>query len=322
MSRVRLLCLAPLALLVVGCNQAVPTGHVGKVRTVSGFDATVLRPGLHPCWGRDVMHALEVSDQQFNLNMSVLCKDQLNFKFDVGVLCAVDKTKTDLINQTFENVTPANGNTITMQQLFTMYVQPVVDQEARKVVSSYATKDIAERREEVIESIRTAINEAISTSLMVVKRITVNNLDFPDVITRAQEERARRQVEIAGVQADVDKKLAEARGQLAVAQLDYERQLIEAAMIADSNQIIGASISPQYLAWWELKVLSSAASGPNNWGFIPYTDLKASAIGDPSQWVQTAIDAELRDRLQVIRNRVTEGVKPPADIEGGGEGGD
>lgn len=115
------LLVALVGVFVAGCNQQVPTGHIGKVRTVSGLQDETLSPGLHTCFGRDQMYYMEVTDKQFDVPMEVLCKDQLNFRFNIGVLAAVDKEKTAEINAAFENVTPANGTTITIDQMFDMY---------------------------------------------------------------------------------------------------------------------------------------------------------------------------------------------------------
>jgi len=285
-----------------GCNQTVPPGHVGRVRTLAGFQGDVLTPGLHNCWGRDKMHLIEITDKQFNIPMSVLCKDQLNFKFNIGVLVAVDKSKVELIKDAFENVTPTDGSTIKIDQLFQMYVAPVVDQEARKVISRYETKEIARNREEVIDSLRAATSKAVQSSIMTVKRITVNNLDFPDIITRAQEARAQREVEVTTMKAETDRQMEKARGQLKVAQIEYQRRLVEAAMIADSNKIIGASITPEFLAWHELKVLGKAAQGPNNWGFIPYSNNAQKVLSaNPVKMKQLTIDSVLMEKLRKAR---------------------
>ena len=313
-----------LALSAAGCSEQVPSGHLGRVQGTSGFSGEALSPGYHSCYGRDKMKLMEITDKRFDIPMSVLCKDQLNFKFNIGVLVSIDKAKKDLIKDAFENVVPAAGSTITVEQLFKMYVEPVVDQEARKVVSRYETKEIATKREEVITSIRSAASQAISSSLLTVKRITINNMDFPDIITRAQEAKAQRIVEVQTMKAETEKQLEKARGQLRVAQVEYERRLIEAAMIADSNKIIGSSITPGFLAWHELKVLGKAAAGPNNWGFIPYSNnaQKALHTGDLGS---TVIDAALRRRIDAakakakIKNEPAEPAEPEVSAAGAGD---
>ena len=313
MKMKKILSIVLCSLAFAGCNSQVPPGHVGKVRTTSGFANNPLGPGLHTCYGRDKMFLLEVSDKQYNVPMSVLCKDQLNFKFNIGVLVAVDKTKTKVINAAFENVTPAGDATITADQLFKMYILPVVDQEARKVVSRYETREIAKNRDAVITGILASVNKAVKSSIMTVKRVTVNNLDFPDVITQAQEIRAQRQVEVQTMKAETERQMEKARGQLKVAQLEYERALIEAARIADSNKIIGASITPGFLAYHELKVLGQAAAGPNNWGFIPYSNNAQKVIANPARLQQLTVDNELLKRIREARQSAEKRNTPPVD---------
>ncbi len=294
------LCLL-LASLTAGCNTSVPVGHVGLIKSVSGFNGEPLAPGLHTAWGRDTMHLMQVTDKQFDIPMSVLCKDQLNFKFNIGVLAAVDKTKKELIKYSFENILPANGSTITIDELFAMYVQPVVDQEARKVISRYDTGEIATKREEVIKSVRAAVSLALSESVLTVKRITINNMDFPDAITQAQEARAKRQIAVETMKAETEMQMEKARGQLRVAQIEYQKELVEAAMIADSNKIIGASITKEFLAWHEIKVLGKAAMGPNNWGFIPYTSNAQSTLGGKFEPKKLIVDQELLKRIEAAK---------------------
>lgn len=299
------------ALMSFGCAEPVPTGHVGMVRTRDGLTGTILAPGRHSCWGFDKMQYLEVTDKTYSQKMNVLCTDELNFGFTVKVLAAVDKTKIKLIKGAFENVTPTtdeNGRrTITAKQLYDMYVRPVVDQEARKAVGKYATNEIVRNRLKVIKETRESIRGALSDSIIKVKRVSVTNLDFPDVITKAQEVKAQRRVEIQTERAEQEKRVVAAQNKIKIAQLDYKRRLIEAAMIADANKIIGSSLSKEYLAWWQLKVFSKAAQGKNNWGFIPYTDHTTSKDFSIKK---LSIDAALRKRLEDAQREARKTEKP------------
>ena len=300
--------LVALATLIAGCattcKEQVPPGHVGECRTIDGFEGKILPPGYHTCWGSGAaMHLIEVTDQEQVISMNVLCKDSLNFKFDVAILSSVDKTNKKLLSEMFENVTPAQGRLISAQQIFDTYARNVVDQEARKVVSQYETSEIVGKRKQILGELRTEIAKALEGSIITVKRVTVNNLDSPVVVTRAQEERARRQVEIETERAEQRKRLLQAQNKLKISELEYQRQILEAAMIADANSVIGASITPQYLAWWQLKTMSEAAQGPNNWGFIPYTDFTNGQF-DKMGTVDSAVAAELRAKIEEARKAV------------------
>jgi len=252
------------------------------------------------------MYLIEVSDQEQTINMNVLCKDSLNFSFVVAVLSSVDRENKELLQKMFESVTPLNNSTvITADQIFQTYARNVIDQEARKIVSNYETSEIVAKRKEILGEIQTSVSGALDGTIIDVKRVTVNNLDFPEVVTRAQEERARRQVEIETERAEQKKRLLKAENALKISELQYKQQLLEAAMIADSNRIIGASLSPEYLAWWQLKTMSEAAQGPNNWGFIPYSDFTQGQVGKLGSNTSGAIlDAALRQKIEEARKEI------------------
>jgi len=310
------LTIVALCLVISGCatmcKQQVPPGHVGMCRTADGFTGKPLPAGWHTCWGSDAeMYYIEVSDHEQVINMNVLCKDSLNFKFDVSVLVAADRKNEELLRDMFVSITPDKGSVITSEQIFATYARSVVDQEARKVVANYMTTEIVAKRPQIIEEIRQSVGQSLEGTIVEVKRVTVNNLDFPEVITKAQETRASRQVEIETERAEQEKRVLKAQHQLKVASIEYEQQLLEAAMIADSNKIIRTSITPEYLAWWQMKVMSEAASGPNNWGFIPYTDFGSDMTTNPRRWTtgKGLMDEELRRKVSELRKKAQDDVR-------------
>lgn len=300
------------SLAFFACRQPIPAGHVGRTWEPSGFSPKILGPGKHACWGHCQMYRMEVSDRQVAIPMKVLCADSLNFHFNVGILAAVNKEDPEKIKQAFDNITPQDGYTVSSEQLFGMYVKPIVDQEARKVASKYRTDEIVENRAKIIEEIRAAIKKELAGSLVVVKMITVNNLDFEESITKAQEEKAKRRIEIDTEKAKQEKRVIEAQNELVIAELQYKKELIEASMVADANKIIGASITPQYLGYKQLEVIQQAASGPNNWGFVPYKD---HMNVDAAKWTQpqAVLDTELIKRIQDARKSEATPEAPTAE---------
>lgn len=304
-----------LAAIVIGCNSEVPGGYVGMVKTPGGFDGDTLSPGLHGCWGRDTMYLIQASDTQMNAPISQLCADNVNFKFDIGVLFAVNRENTKAIKGAFLNVTP-EGNVgsspaITSAQLYKTYVQPQVDQQARKVISRYATSEIVENRGKIAAEIDAGVRSAFKDSLINIKMVTMNNDDYPDFITKAQEQKVGRRVEIETERAEQEKRIIVAENKLRIAQIDYEVQLMEAATTADANKVIGSSITDGYLAWWQLKVMSEAARGPNNWGLIPYSDFVNQRAGINRLSSAGIVDAELLKRIETAKEHAAQ-VPAPA----------
>ena len=76
-------------LLAVGCTQRVSPGYVGMVMTPGGLTGEALAAGNHTCWGRDKLVVIETKEETVTEELKVLCKDDLNFGFDL-------KTRTRL----------------------------------------------------------------------------------------------------------------------------------------------------------------------------------------------------------------------------------
>ena len=301
MNKRILLPLLLLALLAstVGCRETVPAGHIGRTWEPGGFQGNILKPGKHDCWGWCEMYRMEATDQAFDIPMNVLCADNLNFSFVINTLVSVNLDNADAVKAAFENLKPAGDHLFTVHQLFMTYIKPVADQEARKVVSKYKTPELVQKRSQVIEEVRAAVAEATGTAILKVKRTTVGNLDFPDVITRAQETKAEKQVEIETARAEGEKQAAQAQARITLARIQAQEKLLRAQSEADANRILAASVSPQLIMWRQWEVMEAAAGGENNLFLIPYTDTANGGL-DASKWLkpQGILDAGLLKRIQ------------------------
>lgn len=284
---------------LIGCTKQIPAGHVGRTWEPGGFEGEILRPGRHECFGRCQMYYMESTDQTFAIPMNVLCADQLNFGFNIEVLAAVNMDNPEAVKAAFENLKPAGDDkTFTVEQLFHIYIRPVADEEARKIVSKYKTTEIVAKRAQIIEEVKAAVITKTNTEILKVKRVTVGNLDFPDIVTKAQEAKAQRQVEIETAKAEAEKEKAQAEGKLALARVESQERLLRAQAQADANRILAGSVSPQLLQWRQLDVIEDAADGENNMFFVPYNDFVTGGV-DTSKWAspQGVLDAELINRL-------------------------
>ncbi len=297
-------------LLVVGCTTRVPAGHIGRVLTPSGWGDEVQPTGNHACYGRDTMYMLDISEKTYCIKMSILCKDKLNFKFDLNIRCMVDSNNKELLKSAFEKLTPSGENyTIVSQQLYQTYILPVVEPIARVVVGKYKTIEIIDNRGIIQQELDEKVKEALKGNLMKVDLVTASNLDFPDVITKAQEERAIREVEIETEKAEQQKRLLVEENKYKIANLEYKRKLIEAAQIRDYNLIVGSSISDGFLAWHTIKALSQAAEGPNNWGFIiPYD--AAYLKNTSKKFGELPLDKRLLDKIEEMKKASEETAIP------------
>jgi len=297
-----------ISMFTIGCLYSVEPGEVGRIMTPSGFQDEILRPGRHWVGPASDLITLETSDRAFTVPMNVLCTDQLTITFEVAGLSAVrTATAEDLnrVSEIFVNLRPdaTLGSTdinISAQQMNAMYVTPVVAELARQIVSQYSVSDVAANSARISGEIATAIQSHFEGEFVEVKRITIQNLQFPAVITEAQQARARRQIEIETEQASQAIRLMEANNQLEIASIEYQEEMIRSSMVADSNRLIGDSITPGFLAYHQIVVFGEAANGPNNAMFIPYMDY-ANSDNMSFDVGESAVDAALLERVRAAR---------------------
>ena len=240
--------------------------------------------------------------------MRILCADDLNFAFDVEIRCRASHDKDDL-HRVFTEVKAGPDRIIQRKRLYDIYVGPVVQAVSRQTVSSRQTTQINAEREQISGEIRQKIMDDLAGTPMYVSMINITNLDFPDIITKANEAKKEREIdiEIARNQASVEVEKAE--GQLRVANKEYQVALLEAKRIADANRIIGQSLmeNPLFLYWHQIKVYGEAATGPNNVFVIPYD---AMGGGEGGGFFNTVF-------MQQALERVTAegGIKPSGELE-------
>lgn len=303
MKKILMLLMLVLFPTLIACNDSIPAGQVASCMTSAGF-GPVTGNGTISCWGAapsPQLYYVEVADNDYGVRMNVLCKDSLNFSFHINVLAATNVAQVhSILKQVPAKNLGDNKYLISGQEVFNRYAKNLIDQEARRVVSRYETAEIVVNRERILVELQKGLAEAFKDNKMIViKRVTVNNLQFPEVITKAQEQRAQRQVEIETEKAEQSKRRLKLLNQMELAEANAKIALIEAQVVADTNQIIGSSITPGYLAWYQTRVFSEAAQGPNNWGFIPYN----ADVGKNQDIMPLVLDAATRKRLEATMNK-------------------
>ena len=262
-----------------GCSEQIPQGCVGKVLTASGWSDEVAESGYVACWGRDELYLLASVDASHTEQLNILCADKLNFRCDLVV---VSRPKSDEAsrNAIFLRVqaqkTGAGPATIGSQQLYDVYVKTVVVPAAYDVVSKRLTDQIGEEMDEIRREIVELCRERMSADTPVeVRLIDFTNTDYPEMVTLANEARKKKEIDIEIARSEAAIEEAKAEGRLRAASKEYQAKLLEAKMIADSNRIIGESLSenPLFLYWHQIKVYGEAAAGPNNVFIVPYEAL-------------------------------------------------
>ncbi len=244
----RFLLVTMFAVVALGCTAEVPPGYVGMVMQPSGLTGQALQPGRHGCWGRDEMVLIETKEVAVTEQMSILCKDDLNFKFDLVLKARLRGTDggaiKELLNRQGANM---ENNMLTLTPIYTTYVRPAARNIARNTVSQYDTTGIREKRESIQKTINDELKTALKGTPMELIAAYTSNFDYPPVITEAVEKQRKKQIEIKEEEAKQAMKLLQAKNRQEIAEKEKMVRAAEAEAEAAYIAIVGRAITPAYL---------------------------------------------------------------------------
>jgi len=249
-----------LSLATIGCNARIPPGHVGMKIDLKGIEEEVLPAGLHTCFGRDRMVAIELAEETTTEEMSILCADDLNFSFDINIRSKLAATSPELITSLLViqgkniNWEPAGDfdssceiGVISRDFLYETYVRPQARSIARDVVSKYETVQIRENREKIQGEIQKKLVESLEGTPMEVTMVTTSDFDYPDVITKAVEKKRAREIALQEEQAKQKMEMLRAENRQKVAEKMKAVRVAEAEAESAYNKITGQSLTSEYL---------------------------------------------------------------------------
>jgi hypothetical protein len=274
-----------------GCNcEWVQPGELGRVKTTSGWNDDLLKPGRHSVGWNGTLYTMDATENTFTESMNILMKDQINLSLSLQIRCGVDVAKSKEVLSVFDRVkagtnpnvggTPPAGQIkkthITLNAMYKIYAQMLMQSVPRATLSPLTVEEFRDQRADLSKLIDKKIREALASTPLKAYEIQVTNIDWPAIITRANEAAKEREIEIKAEEAKVQKELVRAQGEQKIAEERYKVQMLEAKMIADANRLISDSLkdNPEFLQWHTVKFLSEAAKGPNNaFLIIPYQAL-------------------------------------------------
>jgi len=259
MKNIKLLLMAIITILVMtgcpGCNEVVPQGYVGMVKTPSGLTGEILHPGHHACWARDRLLLVEVQEVYKSENLSILCADDLNFKFTIEARFrpkkdskTINKLLTDK-GAAMVRLDPKSGTVYVLKfgQMYTTYVQKPMIEVARGVVTKYETTGIRDARESIKKTIVKRFTEAIKDSPMELTELALTNFDYPDEIENAMKEKKVREIAIDKEKKEQAIKLLKAENRIKLAQKEKVARTAEAQAEVAYIRIVGSGLNAKFL---------------------------------------------------------------------------
>lgn len=275
------LALVAVMMLSTGCTyDYVPTGAKGKVFDRDGWQpevypsATRVDVGLH-----GTLRLVETTTHTVNETVTVRMKNDMNLIAQVRFQLRMGE-KPESLDLIFNDITPRNGKMIMLQEVYAVYGKMIVNKIAREVLSSYDIGDVNDNFRKISAEIYNQTMEAFKPTPLIITDVALGKLDYPDVIDRAIESAAKRELEIKQAEADVQVRLTELKGKEQVAEGEYRIKMKEARRIRDYNMMIGKGITPELLELRRLEVQETMAKhiDKGDQVFVPYSALGSAGV--------------------------------------------
>lgn len=256
--------LAMLAIGLTACGKRVevPPAHMGKVMTKDGYREGVVgtskfRLDFVPFYPHKLV-MLDVSDRAYTENMEIFIpEDKLKLKVAVRANLTVDRKGAEAL---FDALPPqSEGESDRISRIdrnlaYNTYAQQIILTETREYLSQYSIAEIASSLETVNNDLRDRLTKSLAERTpFSVRYIGITNIEYPPIISEAQENAAKRREEIQQEEArrEVDKVRLER--ELQEAQLQRQIDVEKAHADAESDRVRAAAITPQVIRLRELE---------------------------------------------------------------------
>jgi len=242
--------LLSLLALLGGCTQ-IDTGNVGVESTWGQVNKDELIPGVYQTFTKSVM---EISTKEFSAQLNDMhpkTKDNLTMAdFDIDVYYKVDPSKVADI------VVRYAGDMRTTDKGDTMVGADFVYRNAREAAydtaNKFDAKDMNVQRSAIADRVATSLQTELDRSAGK-GWFTVTNVNVRSLVTDPNIENAIRQA--AQTQFEVSRKQQE----LALAQAEANRLVVQAKGEAEANEIIAQSITPNLIRLREIEMQAKFA---------------------------------------------------------------
>jgi hypothetical protein len=273
------ICAMALALTACGTRVEIPPAHVGKIMTKDGYRQGVLGTSkfrLETCINYcDKLVLLPVNDQAKTERLTIFMpQDKLNLKVDVRTNLAItDKAKMDRL---FNSIIPVDDeNSVSVSRIgrdiiYQTYAQQIILTEIREYLSKYTIAEIASSLEKVNSELSARLSKTISSRTpFSVRYVGITNIEYPAIITEAQENAARRRemIEQENAQQQVDQ--VRLNRELNAARLARLVDVEKAEAYAQVDKIRARELTPEIIKLREIEIEQTKADKWN--GVMPTT---------------------------------------------------
>lgn len=270
---------ACLVLSGCGARVEVPTAHVGKVKTSDGLQEGLKYPSsfrLPPsATVRNELVLVETShfpvEEKIKLFMP---KDKLNLTFDVRGTMFISPEQSE---ELFERMTARRQSDnsrillISSNDVYETYGKQLIRATVREIVSGYTIEEVMNSRASINDELAKSITELFSGKKypLGVIQFGLADIQYPDVIVKAQELAKEREVAIETAEAQKQVALKEAEAELEVARKQQEVDLVEAETQVLVEAKLSEAVNDAFVTQRALKILDKMADNPSKTFVLP-----------------------------------------------------
>jgi len=240
--------LAILVVFLIGArNPETPVGHEGYVRRGAVFGSVAFygtqvgptSPGMG--WLLDVEN-VDFRVTTFEEGFQVMSADNLNLSFKAHVV-----------------MKPANGSIRQMVEVYggSGWYKRIIEQPFRnavyEAVAGYKALDAKDKREEIAAKTKEKFSKWLSGKPFEVQNIVVGTINLPGTVAKAQELKISKETELERKSFEIE-----------IAKKEAVVRVEEAKGIAESQHIINATLTPNYLQHEAIKAQEKMAHSQNH----------------------------------------------------------
>ena len=255
MKKLTLLLLATLvAFMITGCSyDTVPQGTKGKILDRAGFHPEVYPPSRVDVGWHGKLVLVDTTTHTINETVTVRMKDDMNLVVQVRFQLRMGE-KPKSLNAVFNDIKPGKGGVISLIQVYNTYGKMLVNKITREVLSPYNIGDVNDNFNHISADIYKRTLTAFKPTPLIVSDVALGKLDYPEVIDKAIEAAAKRELEIKQAEADVQVRLTELKGKELVAKGEYRISMQKAKRTRDYNKMIAEGVTPALIELQRLEV--------------------------------------------------------------------
>jgi len=192
--------------------------------------------------------------------------------FDVrGTMFITPEQSEELFDRMTARQTSSRVLTISSAKVYETYGQQLIRSRVRSIVSRYSISEIMDQRETINKDLVKEIQELFDGKKypLGVIQFGLADIQYPEVIVKAQELAKEREVAIQTAEAQKQVQLKEAEAALEVARKQQEIDLLEAETQVLVESKLNEAVNDAFIQQRALKILDKMADNPNKTFVLP-----------------------------------------------------